>query len=184
MLALHATFTYGMTSEYDFVAADLQPIDVLILLLVAGLALLLLLAARRLLGTRRPTTAVLAIAVLAVFCGAAAASATLGGAAHDRRTTTVATACSAQDRELLAALEYPGFRLGPLGDPAGGCVLRLSPQTEGATAVSRLTADLARDGWRTAGSVGETASLERDGMVMTVTAETDDKAVELVLTLR
>lgn len=173
-----------MTSEYDFVAGDLQPIDVMILLLVACLALLLLLGARGLLGARRPTTGLLAVAVLAVFGGAAAASATLGAATHDRRTTTVATACSAQDRELLAAVEYPGFRLGPLGDPDGGCVLRLSPQTDAATAVSGLTADLARAGWRTAGPDGETATLERDGAVLTVTAETHDRATELVLTLR
>ena len=184
LLALHATVTYGMTSEYDFAAGDLQPIDVMILLLVACLALLLLLGARGLLCARRPTTAVLVVVVLALFCGAAAASATLGAAAHDRRTTTVATACSAQDRELLAAVEHPGFRLGPLGDSDGTCVLRLSPQTGAATAVSGLTADLADAGWRTAGPDGGTATLERDGAVLTVTAETDGKATELVLTLR
>ena len=185
LLALHATLTHGLTSEYGFVPGDLQPIDGMVLLLVAGLDLLLLLAARRLLGVRRPTAAVLAVVVPAVFCGAAAVSATLGGAAHDRRTTTVRTACSAQDREQLAAVEYPGFRLGPFGDPDGGCVLRLSPQThDAATAVADLTADLVGEGWRTTGAIYQTVMLERDGAVLTVNAETDGKAVELVLTLR
>lgn len=184
LLALHATFTYGMTSQYDFVAGDLQPIDVMILLLVACLALLLLLGARDLLGARRPTTAVLVAAVLTLFCGAATASATLGAAAHDRRTTTVATACSGPGPRAARSRGVP--RLPARAAQRPGRRLRAPPlpADRRGDRVSGLTADLARAGWRTAGPDGETTTLERDGAVLAVTAETDDKATELVLTLR
>ena len=184
LLGFLVALTYGLTSEYDFTAGNLQPFDVMVVLLMGCLALLLLLGARQCVGARRPPTAVLAVTVLTVFGGAGAASAVLGGAAHDRRTATVASACSAQDRELLAAVDFPGFRLGPLGDPNGGCVLHLAPQTDAATAIADLTANLERDGWQTVEPGGETATLERDGMVLTATTLSDGKATELVLTLR
>lgn len=184
VLLLFVALTYGLTSEYDFEPARFQPVDVVIVLLLGCVALLILLGARACLGARRPRTLPLAIAVLTVFGGAGAASAVLGGAAHDRRSTTVANACSLQDRELLAAVAFPGFRLGPLGDPNGGCVLRLSPQTDAATAVADLTAALEREGWRTSERAMETVTLQRDGLVLEMTTVADDKTSELVLTLR
>jgi hypothetical protein len=183
LLALLITATYGLTNEYDFVAADLQPVDVMIVLLLGCVALLLLLGARSQVGARRPATAVLAVTVLVVFAGSAAAGAVLGGAAHDRRTATVASACSVEDRELLAGVDFTGYRDGPHGDTDGGCVLNLFPDTETTTVVADLTAALERDGWRAAESGGETLTLERGGAVLTLSTVSDDKTTELVLTL-
>lgn len=58
----------------------------------------------------------------------------------------MASACSAEDRELIAGVQLTGYRLGPFGDPDGGCVLHLSPNTATATAVADLTSALERDG--------------------------------------
>jgi len=184
VLALLLTLTYGLTNEYDFVAADLQPVDVMIVLALGCVALLLLLGARSQAGARRPATAVLAVTVLVVFAGSAAASAVLGGAAHDRRTATVARACSVEDRQLLAGVDFTGYRDGPNGDTDGRCVLKLFPDTEVTTAVADLTAALEREGWRAAESGGETLTLERGGAALTLSTVSDGKTTELVLTLR
>ena len=183
LLALLITVTYGMTSEYDFTAGRLQPVDVMIVLLLGCVALLLLLGARSQLGARRPTTVVLALAVLSTFAGGAVASATLGGAVHDRRTATVANACSAEDRELLGGIRFTGYRVGPFGDTDGGCVLHLSPDTATATAIADLTSTLEGDGWRAAESGGKTLTLRQGDAVLTLAAS-DIEPTELVLTLR
>lgn len=184
LLALQITLTYGLTSMYGFVPRNLQPVDVIITLLLGSVALLLLLGARSQVGARRPRTAVIAVTFLSVFAGSAAASAVLGGAANDRRRTTVANACSAEDRELLAGVEFTGYRYWPYGDTDGGCVLRLSPNTGAtATAIADLTAALEGDGWRGAESGGETLTPERGDAALTL-AVSDDEPTELVLTLR
>lgn len=184
LLGLLVSVTYGLTSEYDFVASTVGPINGLIVLASAGIALLLLLGARGQVGSHRSSTAGLAIAVLVVFAGSAVVSALLGGADHDRRAATVARACSAQDRALLTGVTFPGPRLGPLGDASGGCVLRLSPQVDPISAVDDVTAALTRDGWRRTEGGDQAPTFERHGAVMTVTAESDGKATEVVMTLR
>jgi hypothetical protein len=177
--------TYGMTSEHGFDAGEVKPFDVGIVLLLAGMASLLPRGARDGLGARRPTTAVLAASVLTAFAGGTAASAMAGGAAHDRTKATGAGACSSGDRQLLATVDFPGFREGPHGEPEGGCVLRLFPEGGPATAVADLTAALERDGWRSAKPAGEKPTFEhQEGAVMTLTTVSDDKATEVVLDLR
>jgi len=184
LLAVLLTGTYGLTAEYGFVAGDLQPVDVGIVLLLGLLAVLLLLGAQGQVGTRRPSTPVLAVTVLALFAGGAAVSSALGGAAHARRAANVASACSAQDRALLAAVEFAGYRDGPHGNPDGGCVLRLHPATEAEAAGARLTAELERDGWRPSEPRGDAPTFERDGAVLMLSAVSDDKTTEILLTLQ
>lgn len=120
---------------------------------------------------------------LALFAGGAAAGSALGGAAHDRRTATVRSACSTDDRDLLAAVELPDYRNPPRGDPSGGCVLHLHPRQDAGTAVADLTAGLERDGWRSTEERGDALTLERDGAVLSVVTVSDDKTTEILLTV-
>lgn len=181
---LSAVAIHGLAAEYGAdVFADGLSAAVLVAV-PASLALLCLVGARDPLRRPRPRTSVLAVGVLVLFAATGAAAVAHGGSVHERDRAVIGTACSSGDVALLAAVDAPGARSEPAGEPDGGCSVVVSSEPDVASAVAEVTAALERGGWQRTAQDGDERVFERADDVLRLSAVSDGKVTDVRLTLR
>lgn len=181
LLAAVTSLAYGLSVEYG--ADVLQDGGQVPLVLVpAGLALLCLVGALPV-GRRRPRVPVLALGVLVVFAATVSGAAAYGASVHERDRDVRTTACSPDDRALLASVDAAGPRSEVMGDELGACSVIVHGEPDVARATAAVVAGLERGGWQRTGSEGEVQVFQREDSVLRVSAASDGKVTDVRLTL-
>ncbi len=183
LLAGSANVAYGLAAAYGADATGESVIAVLVV--VPGmLALLCLVGARDPVGPARPRTSVLAVGVLAVFAVTVSGAGAYGGRVHERDQAAMAAGCSPEDTALLTAVDAPGVRTEPSGEPDGGCSMVISGVPDAARAESEVVSSLERGGWQRTDRDGTRQVFRRGEAVLRLSASSDGKVTDVRLTLQ
>jgi hypothetical protein len=184
LLAGSANVAYGLAAAYGADTPGTWSVIAVLVVVPGGLALLCLIGARDPVGPPRPRTSVLAAGVLAVFAATVSGADAYGGRVHERDRAAMATACSPEDTALLTAVDAPGAHTEPSGEPDGGCSMVISWVPDAARAEAEVVSSLERGGWQRTERDGAEQVLRRGEAVLRLSASSDGKATDVLLTLQ